>query len=628
MINGEEVDIEQNWALQPGRETPAKSVIVAVAAHRTLPLVKKEIALAFESNQVHNDDHVSRSTAPLVKIDRSYPNVVANEGYAAHASSENIRTHIHELIPLVGCDDTGTARRLAVGVNTAVAPELVIGTPLKKRGFRPDVSARKMEKEIITGVVDEELVVKYVLYEDKVDEILDAGVATLKVRDNGAQNERVHLKHWCRTAAIVAADLLMRYIDLCISDGTKRWEENPNEVAKRDVAQRVGPNVATKKAWNEAEKERASCKAMIKEVDALNKPPKVDHAIELKALLNEDIDCIANEPMKSDNIEHKLSDAGIQIKVKHSPFMVITETEVAPMIEVENKGEVKPFKAKENSPAGLEDKKEDWKLVVYPKEGWKKATEKLLRTPPAWNKADQMNVATKKGWDEAKTERESSMAMKIEVVYKPSRVARALEPKALVNKDIENEPMKSANVKRLVQAKAKTEYQEMEDARAGQMMKEWNTSKAHVTCHSAYLISNGWKYHLYALINKFICWASARTSKFVLGTTECNSDRFTCHYVSATRNTTTHVLFSNSHNLPPHAMPVKFQRTRFFKGSSTAMILAAVFLLFITSGSHAQEVSLKIFFFFFCHYQFISTGILTTLPLPLQPLNQQLQYLL
>jgi hypothetical protein len=253
MIDGEEVVIEQNWALQPGRETPANSVIVAVAARRTLPLVKKEIALAFESNQVHNDVHAShvhasRSTAPLAKIDRSYPNVVANEGYAAPASSENIRAHIHRLIPLAGCDDTGTASRLVVGVNTAVAPEPVIGTPLKKRGIRPDVSARKqkearMEKEIITGVVDEELVVKYVLYEDDDGEILDAGVVTLKIRDNGAQNERVHLKHWCRTAAIVAEDLLMRDIVPRIADGTKRWVENPNEVVERDASPRVGPGV-------------------------------------------------------------------------------------------------------------------------------------------------------------------------------------------------------------------------------------------------------------------------------------------------------------------------------------------------------------------------------------------------
>jgi hypothetical protein len=250
--------------------------------------------------------------------------------------------------------------------------------------------------------------------------------------------------------------------------------------------------------------------------------------------------------------------------------------------------------------------------VVYPKKGRKKTTVELLRTPPAsaCKKADEMNVATKNGWDEAKKERESSTAMKIEVAYKTSRVACALELKASVNKDIEciaNEPMKLSNVKRLVQAKAKTGYQEIIDAPAGhQMMKEWNTSKAHVTCHSPYLISNV----SIALINKFIGWTGARTSKFVFGTTECNTNSFAVHF-PATRHTTTHVHFSSSHNHAPHAMPVKFQRKRFFKGSSTAMMLAAVFILFIASGSHAQKVSLKIFFFFFCHYHFITTRILT-----------------
>ena len=95
------------------------------------------------------------------------------------------------------------------------------------------------------------------------------------------------------------------------------------------------------------------------------------------------------------------SDAGVQIEMTCSPFTVIKGTGVT-SIEVENKGEMKPFKAEEISPAGREDEGEDWKLVVYPKMGRKKSTEKHLRTPPAWKKADQTKVATKKGWDEAK----------------------------------------------------------------------------------------------------------------------------------------------------------------------------------------------------------------------------------
>ena len=198
--------------------------------------------------------------------------------------------------------------------------------------------------------------------------------------------------------------------------------------------------------------------------------------------------------------------------------MDIKGTGVMPMVEVENKGEMKPFKAEEISPAGREDEGEDWKLVVYPKMGRKKSTEKHLRTPPAWKKADQTNVATKKGWDEAKKERASSTAMKVEVVYKPSKVARALELKASankyigcieerasrkamkvevvykpskvarglelkasVNKDIscnKNEPMNSNNSKSLVQAKAKAVDQEGAENSAGQMIKERKTSKA------------------------------------------------------------------------------------------------------------------------------------------------------
>jgi hypothetical protein len=135
-------------------------------------------------------------------------------------------------------------------------------------------------------------------------------------------------------------------------------------------------------------------------------------------------------------------------------------------------------------------------------------------------------------------------------------------------------------------------------------------SICHVTCYSAFLIPNGCKEHIIALMKTFICWTGARMSTFVLGTNKCNTNTFTVHF-PATRHTTTHVPFSNSHILSPHVMPVKFQRTRFFKRSSTAMMLAVVLTLFNTPESHAQQVSLKLCFFFFCHNHYLSTYILT-----------------
>ncbi len=118
----------------------------------------------------------------------------------------------------------------------------------------------------------------------------------------------------------------------------------------------------------------------------------------------------------------------------------------------------------------------------------------------------------------------------------------------------------------------------------------------HVTCYSAFLIPNGCKEHILVPMKTFICWTGARMSTFVLGTNKCNTNSFTVHF-PATRNTTTHVPFSNSHILSPHVMPVKFQRTRIFKRSSTAMMLAVVLTLFNTPESHAQQVSLKLCFF-------------------------------
>ena len=135
-------------------------------------------------------------------------------------------------------------------------------------------------------------------------------------------------------------------------------------------------------------------------------------------------------------------------------------------------------------------------------------------------------------------------------------------------------------------------------------------SICHVTCYSAFLIPNGCKEHIIALMKTFICWTGARMSTFVLGTNKCNTNTFTVHF-PATRHTTTHVPFSNSHILSPHVMPVKFQRTRFFKRSSTAMMLAVVLTLFNTPESHAQQVSLKLCFFFICHNHYIITYILT-----------------
>lgn len=113
------------------------------------------------------------------------------------------------------------------------------------------------------------------------------------------------------------------------------------------------------------------------------------------------------------------------------------------------------------------------------------------------------------------------------------------------------------------------------------MWRKWFAFRAYntclVTCYSAYLIPNGCMKHTIALINAFIGWTSARMRRFVL----------------ATRRTTTHVLFCKSHIPAPNMMRVKFQRKRFFKRSSTTMILAVMITVPTIGRSQAQQVSLQ-----------------------------------
>ncbi len=214
--------------------------------------------------------------------------------------------------------------------------------------------------------------------------------------------------------------------------GKKAMEKRPQTPPACKEADQT--NVATKRGWDNAKKERVSGKAMI--VEVVNKPPKVAHVVDLKALAKKDIGCIANELIKFDHIKHL-----VQAKAK-----VLDHAMVDPH-------------------AGREDE-EDWKLVMYPKKGGKKAMEKRPQTPPACKEADQTNVATKRGWDNAKKERVSGKAMKVEVVNKPPKVAHVVDLEALAKKDIgciANEPIKFDHIKHLVQAKAKVLDQVMVD---------------------------------------------------------------------------------------------------------------------------------------------------------------------
>lgn len=97
----------------------------------------------------------------------------------------------------------------------------------------------------------------------------------------------------------------------------------------------------------------------------------------------------------------------------------------------------------------------------------------------------------------------------------------------------------------------------------------------HFTCHSSFLIPNGFQKHILALISTFIGWTSAWTRTFA----------------PAIRHTTTHVLLSNSHIPAPHVMQAKFQRKRFFKRSSTTMMLAVMITVSTIARSQAQKVS-------------------------------------
>ena len=72
---------------------------IGEAVPRTFTPVNKERVLAFESNHEQNNEHVSPSSSPLAKIDRSYAAVVANKTYVTPVLSKDfVGTHI--LTPL------------------------------------------------------------------------------------------------------------------------------------------------------------------------------------------------------------------------------------------------------------------------------------------------------------------------------------------------------------------------------------------------------------------------------------------------------------------------------------------------------------------------------------------------
>ena len=64
-----------------------------------------------------------------IGIARSNASVMANGGYAAPILPKDTGEHILSLVSLAGCD-TGISR-LAVGDNTTVAPNPVVGMPPK-----------------------------------------------------------------------------------------------------------------------------------------------------------------------------------------------------------------------------------------------------------------------------------------------------------------------------------------------------------------------------------------------------------------------------------------------------------------------------------------------------------------
>jgi hypothetical protein len=89
----------------------------------------------------------------------------------------------------------------------------------------------------------------------------------------------------------------------------------------------------------------------------------------------------------------------------------------------------------------------------------------------------------------------------------------------------------------------------------------------------------------------------ARMNTLGFETNECIASCFAA-YFTAKKHSIVHALSSVSQSLAPHVMPVKFQRRRVFKRSSTIIVFAVALLLSIIAGSEAQQVSLHSEFFF------------------------------
>ncbi len=129
------------------------------------------------------------------------------------------------------------------------------------------------------------------------------------------------------------------------------------------------------------------------------------------------------------------------------------------------------------------------------------------------------------------------------------------------------------------------------------MWRKWFTFCTYYMCLLYFVIFyasqmlSGCKDRVTAFINTFISWTSTRTSTHVFETKKHIAKSFTVNF-TAIEHPPIHAISSVFHMLVPNLMPAKFPRRRFFKRSSTTIMLA----LSIIAGSQAQQVSLQFLF--------------------------------
>jgi hypothetical protein len=451
---------------------------------------------------VHDDDHVSQSTAPLAKINRSFPDVVANEGYAAPTSSED------------------------------VAPEPVIWTPPKKRRVRPGVSARKRKeakiaKEIIAGVVDEDIVVEYVLYEDDGEEkMMNANVATLQVRDNDA-----------RPPAPRTADCDAKFsTPKDINDEV----ENANEEMEQDAAPRVGLGSAT----------------------AVNK-------------ISQDL-CKSSFPVYIGSANRFFSVCGDIAHVRNMGDVLVRR-------EIGEDGEDDNLMPEKGKGKAVEGEVSREKNPILPPKKTKYSSKALFYTllyrgSEGKGLVDNANKIHKmieeKGRD---TTNDCAIASSGSGLFFGEATSWA-------NRDV------------ALASNFKSSHHLTTQTLCKFMWRKWFDfcvcNMCLVTFYAAYLTLNGEKKHLTALVNTFIGRTVARISLYLLGTQESVVKSFNAN-LTAMNNTATNLLRTVSHLSAPFMMPVKFERRRVVKRSSTPNMLAVVLIVSITTIAQAQQVSLQ-----------------------------------